>query len=450
MSKQNHNCAVQAAEIQSRASSAATTGRDAANGGATGRSEAAGTRRRAARQAKGLVATRRRVPFCLASVLLSALFLLGCAAEVTPPPPARATATPGPAKTGPEATQKPVATTKTPAPTREPQRPAEPDYYQGKTIEILAATAAGGGTDTVARVTATFLPKHIPGTPRIVVRNQPGGAGAVANNIFSQRVKPDGLTLLQNSTSPIAMQMKQNEIVRYDLTKYEYVGNISREAVVILVRKGQTWRLTDPRAPPLVIGTREGEEGWQAVFMWGKELLGWNVRWVPGYGGTGEIELAFRRGEVDVLGSANATIIGRLNQEGIIEYLAVEDSVVAGKFARRPDMPDVPSSFELVGEKIPKGVAWQAYLAWIGPKLIDKSLAAPPGTPPKVMDILTKAYTAMTRDPRFKETMGRVDTDVYTVSTGEETARVIKDVLSASPEVLNYTRELQKKVGIIK
>ena len=39
---------------------------------------------------------------------------------------------------------------------------AEP-YYKGKTIEFLGESRVGGGTDTMARITAAVIPKYIPG-----------------------------------------------------------------------------------------------------------------------------------------------------------------------------------------------------------------------------------------------------------------------------------------------
>ncbi len=89
-------------------------------------------------------------------------------------------------------------------------------------------------------------------------------------------------------------------------------------------------------------------------------------------------------------------------------------------------------------------------MAWIGPKLIDKSLAAPPGTPDNVMGILTRAYDEMTRSREFKQLMGKVDTDIFVVGIGDQTASIMKEVLGTPPEVLTYTKELQRKVGIIK
>ena len=51
---------------------------------------------------------------------------------------------------------------------------AEP-FYQGKTLRVIVASAAGGGSDIVARLMMRHLPRHIPGNPTIVVENMPGG-----------------------------------------------------------------------------------------------------------------------------------------------------------------------------------------------------------------------------------------------------------------------------------
>lgn len=51
---------------------------------------------------------------------------------------------------------------------------AEQPYYEGKTIRIIVSSGAGGGTDTAARLVSRFIPKYIPGNPKIVVQNMPG------------------------------------------------------------------------------------------------------------------------------------------------------------------------------------------------------------------------------------------------------------------------------------
>jgi len=321
--------------------------------------------------------------------------------------------------------------------------PTEAPYYQGKTIEIVASSAAGGGTDMVARITASFLGKYIPGNPTIMVTNQPGGGGQIAHKVFTYNTNPDGLTLLQSSTSSISMQMKQGaSAAGYDITKYKHIGNVIRSQSVLMIKKGQRARLTNPSAKPIMVGCKEGSETWMGMILWGKEFLGWNVKIVPGYGGTSEIEMAFLRpGEVEMMATSDAFIIRRMLEEGGAEVLCCDSP--------RPDFPDLPTFEELLGNKKPTGLPWQAYLAWQGPDLADKYLSAPPGTPDDIVAILVEAFSQMSQDPEFDQMMKKQVSESYSVCIGQETTNIINGLLSVTPEVQDYMKTLQLKAGII-
>ncbi len=377
--------------------------------------------------------------------------LLACAKPQAPVQ--EATATAAPARTTPAAkpqTPRPVAAA-TPV-TKQPAAPkpvSGAPFYEGKTVEIVVDAPAGGGTDAVARIIGGIIPRYIPGTPKIVIRNQPGAGGVVANNIFTEKAKPDGLTLIQNDSSPFSMQQRRREMVKYDLTKYRNVGNITRGESILMMRKGQMGRLTDARAKPLFVGTKEGEETWQAMNLWGKEFLGWNLRWIPGYPGTAEMELAIRRGEIDLFATSNAFVVRRLLQEGVVDPVSVVGSFKDGKFQRRVDFPDVPSFEEVLGDKKPGGLPWQAYFAWIGSSQVDKSLSAPAGTPDNVMSILTEALARTSKDPEFDSMVKKLISEVYSVSVGKETDELVKRVIIIPPEAFGYITELQNKSGIL-
>ncbi len=381
----------------------------------------------------------------LISVALALALLAACVPSVTP------TATPA----APLASTQPPTS---PPSTKAPEKPApaaaskpsssEAPYYQGKTIEVLVESSAGGGTDTIARITAAYLPKYIPGNPRMLIRNQGGAGGVVANNSFYEKAKPDGFSLLQNSSSPISMQLRGRDIIKFDLTKYRAVAHISRAESIMMVRKGMLPKLSDTSGTPLRVGTKEGEETWMAVMLWGQEYLGWNFRYVLGFAGTSEMELAFRRGELDVFGTANAFIVRRMQQEGMVDTLTTIGSLKGGKFIGRPDFPEVPTFETVLGNKKPTGVAWEAYMSWVGPNNVDKFLVAPPKTPDNVMAILTDSYTKMAKDQQFDEMMKKTVTDVYEIGIGKETEATLKEVLSASPEAQAFTKQLLLKNGL--
>src|SRR5262245_26727158 len=58
---------------------------------------------------------------------------------------------------------------------------AEP-FYQGKTLRVVVASAAGGGSDIVGRLIMRHLSRHIPGNPTVVVENMPGAGEIIGTN----------------------------------------------------------------------------------------------------------------------------------------------------------------------------------------------------------------------------------------------------------------------------
>jgi len=49
------------------------------------------------------------------------------------------------------------------------------NFYEGKTITLIAFTAPGGSGDLRVKATALFLKKHIPGNPTVVIEYMDGG-----------------------------------------------------------------------------------------------------------------------------------------------------------------------------------------------------------------------------------------------------------------------------------
>jgi len=45
---------------------------------------------------------------------------------------------------------------------------AQNDFYRGKTITLVISSSSGGGYDIMGRTIARYLPKHIPGNPRVI------------------------------------------------------------------------------------------------------------------------------------------------------------------------------------------------------------------------------------------------------------------------------------------
>src|SRR3970040_324212 len=67
------------------------------------------------------------------------------------------------------------------------------DFYKGKTVTYIVATAAGGGYDAYGRLVSEFMQKHLPGST-FVVRNLPGAGHVIGTNAI-YNARPDGLTI---------------------------------------------------------------------------------------------------------------------------------------------------------------------------------------------------------------------------------------------------------------
>ena len=319
---------------------------------------------------------------------------------------------------------------------------AEGPYYKGKTIRILVSSSPGGGTDSAGRLLARFLPKYLPGEPDVIIQNMPGGGGIVANNYFNSEAKPDGLTIMQDSTSTINNFVRGGDRVKYDPRKYKVIGGLSRLGSLFVIRNAARDRLTNPKAEPVVVGDSDGSRNWLAILLWGAEYLNWNVRFVYGYPGTGELVLALRQGEIDVWATGNTKLVKDLVRDNVASVFATEEE------ERRADFPDVPTFFELLGDKRPTGVPWQAFQDFLGSPDLDKFIFAPAGTPDNLVALLREGASKALKDEEAKKQGDRFFGEGWKAHSGEKIAKLIRDHIEVPKEAKEFIRKMRKKYDL--
>src|SRR5262245_64856001 len=67
-------------------------------------------------------------------------------------------------------------------------------FYRGRTINFLVASAPGGINDLTARLMSRHLGNHIPGRPTLVVQNLQSAGLVLANRIYASAEK-DGTAI---------------------------------------------------------------------------------------------------------------------------------------------------------------------------------------------------------------------------------------------------------------
>src|SRR5690348_10063787 len=83
-----------------------------------------------------------------------------------------------------------------------PSLAADPigDFYKGKTVTIIVGSEAGGPYDLYARQMARHLPRHLPGSPNVIVQNMVGGGSLqAANHVLS--IAPQNGTVIAATSS---------------------------------------------------------------------------------------------------------------------------------------------------------------------------------------------------------------------------------------------------------
>jgi tripartite-type tricarboxylate transporter receptor subunit TctC len=319
---------------------------------------------------------------------------------------------------------------------------ADPPYYEGKTLRIIVSSGAGGGTDTAARLVSRFISKYIPGNPKVVVQNLPGGGGTIANNYFTSEAKPDGLTIMQDSSSAIGNVVRGGPTIKYDPRKYKMIGGVARPGSLMVIRNDARSRFTNRSAKPAVVGDTDGIRSWVSMTVWGAEYLGWNLRWVYGYPGSRELQLAIRQGEIDVWATQNAKLVKDLQREGLVQVVVAEED------QRREDFPEVPTFLELLGAKKPTGIAWQAYLGWAGAPELDKFLVAPEGTPDHLVKVLREAFVKVMKDPEVDKEGDKFFGDGWRPHSAEKIEAVIRDHIAIPKEAKDFITKMRQKYGL--
>ena len=240
--------------------------------------------------------------------------------------------------------------------------------FEGKTLKVIVASNAGGGTDLSGRLINRFMQKYLPGNPRFVYQYMGAGGGKIkAANYLANRIKPDGMTFMQTDSSPIQPHVLRRKVIKYDPRKFIAIGGVHRGGSVLFIRKDAHKRLTDKNAAKVNVGGISGARAWQAMNVWGAEFLGWNLKWIVGYPGTGALVKAISQGEIDVLGTQNAYIINELREAGVIDLIAQEGIRGADGYSPRSSFKDVPIFPELMAEKKIGKLATAGYESWMGP-----------------------------------------------------------------------------------
>jgi tripartite-type tricarboxylate transporter receptor subunit TctC len=261
-------------------------------------------------------------------------------------------------------------------------RTAWAQAYPTRPVRQIVGFPAGGGADTLARLTAQWLSERL-GQP-FIVENRPGAGTNIATEAVV-RAPADGYTLLFVG-APNAINATLYDRLSFNFIRdIAPVAGIARQAFVLLVNPSLPAKtflefLAYAKANPKVnmASSGSGTTSHIAGELF-KMMAGVNMLHVPYRGDAPAI--------TDLLGGQVQVYFGTLS--GSIEYIrSGKLRALAVTTATRSEvLPDIPT----VGEFVP---GYEAS-TWLG-------IGAPKNTPAEIVDKLNREINAGLADPKIK------------------------------------------------
>ena len=270
---------------------------------------------------------------------------------------------------------------------------AHAQTYPTKTITMIVPFAAGGPTDTVARLVAQSMGNKL--KQQIIIENV-GGAGGTIGAARVAKATPDGYTLflhhIGQSTAPgLYRKLSYNAI-----DSFEPIGLITDVPMTLVARKDfpakdmkeflAYVKANKSKVTYANAGVGSASHLCGMLFM---TAIGTDLTTVP-YKGTGPAMNDLLGGQVDFMCDQTTNTTSQIKGGKIKAYGVTTKTRLAS-------MPDLPTLNEA-------GVPGFEVAVWHG-------LYAPKGTPKPVIDVLSGALQVALKDPVVKQRFADLGTE---------------------------------------
>jgi len=298
-----------------------------------------------------------------------------------------------------------------------------------RTVRWIVPTSPGGGQDVLSRLVEPFYERRI--GAEIVIENLVGAGGTRGARLLHD-ADPDGRTIgVINATGRIVAELSGERSGLHPFEDFTVVGRITVEDPVWMVGRDSRFRRvedlwTRAGGSPVVFGmTDVGGSGFVFVSV-AAEILGLEVRYVPGYGGGREYALGLIRGEIDVGGFSFESVRDRVEAGDMLPILQLSDAPVGD----HPALAGVPllagkdgvaarRAAERGGDEVPAVVPAEALAQLFE---FGRIVAAPPGIPEETRRCLADGRAEATADPDLLAAAARAKRTIRFATRDELTA----------------------------
>jgi tripartite-type tricarboxylate transporter receptor subunit TctC len=285
---------------------------------------------------------------------------------------------------------------------------AEKDWPT-KSIQLVVPFAAGGPTDTIARLIAVPMGQALGQT--VVVENVNGAGGTIASTKVA-RATPDGYTIYIHHMGMATANALYDKLPYDPMTSFEYIGQVADVPMVLLGKKdlpannfkeleayikANGSKITMANAGPGAVS--------QLCGLLFQSRLGVKLTNIP-YKGTGPALTDLLGGQVDLLCDQTTQTIPYIKDGRVKAYGTTT-------LQRLPAIPNVPTLNE-------QGLKGFEVKVWHG-------VYAPKGTPQPILNKINLALKKALNTPDVKKRLEDANIDI--VSADKISAKGLKDHL---------------------
>ena len=306
-------------------------------------------------------------------------------------------------------------------------------FYRGKQLRMIVGSAVGGGYDLFARIVARHLVHHIPGSPSIIVQNQPAAGGVVmANQLFAQGPKDGTVIAVPINGLPTAPLLQSG--TQFDATKLIWLGSTNREAYVAFVwHTVPVERVAELAAKEVVVGATTPGTTMVDFPLLVNDVLGFKFKIVRGYAGTPQINLAIERGEVQGMGGLGWASVKAQTPHWIAEK---KIKVLAQYGLKRyAELAGVPTMLEFAKSDADR----QAMTMLFARTEYGRPYFLPPDVPTERAAALRRAFDATMKDPAFVAEAAKLQFEVDPL-TGEQVQALVAQLAATPRDVVARVR----------
>lgn len=309
------------------------------------------------------------------------------------------------------------------------------DFYSGKTVFLQIGSGVGGAYDIMGRLVARYIGKYIPGNPKIVAQNVPGGGSLPLANQFGNTTPRDGTYFgVFNDGMPMTPLLSP-AAAHFDPRQFNFIGSPFREAEVLVVwHTAPVKTLEDVFTKELIVGaTSPGAAPYDFPLLT-NAILGTKNKIVTGYQSSTDTKLAMERGEVQ--GIAGLSLNSTRTEYAEVIASKLLNIIAAYGIKKHPALADVPL-FPLGKTEEDRQIFELLYAR----ESYGMPFAMPPDVPPERVAALLQAFEATMRDPDFRADAKNLHVDIDPVAAAE-LATLTSDLYETPQAVVTRARQL--------